>query len=155
LLDEAKRKGADLIIYPELALTTFFPRWYMEDQAEVDTWFEKTMPNEAVQPLFDRAAQHGIAMYLDEGSRYVTLRNNAIGNVGVWLNLNSQNNLAPRRTAMDNLAIGNWHDSGRRTGAWTPYLNNREVDTVLVAKGAWPDAAKAVIAHAGIEPEKP
>ncbi|MDU6240885.1 MAG: N-carbamoyl-D-amino-acid hydrolase, partial [Bradyrhizobium sp.] len=60
----AKRKGADLIIYPELALTTFFPRWYMEDQAEVDTWFEKTMPNEAVQPLFDRAAQHGIAMYL-------------------------------------------------------------------------------------------
>ena len=64
LLDEAKRKGADLIIYPELALTTFFPRWYMEYQAEVDTWFEKTMPNEAVQPLFDRAAQHGIAMYL-------------------------------------------------------------------------------------------
>jgi hypothetical protein len=99
--------------------------------------------------------EDGIAMYLDEGSRYVTLRNNAIGNVGVWLNLNSQNNLAPRRTAMDNLAIGNWHDSGRRTGAWTPYLNNREVDTVLVAKGAWPDAAKAVIAHAGIEPEKP
>ena len=99
--------------------------------------------------------EDGIAMYLDEGSRYVTLRNNAIGNVGVWLNLNSQNNLAPRRTAMDNLAIGNWHDSGRRTGAWTPYLNNREVDTVLVAKGAWPDAARAVIAHAGIEPEKP
>ncbi|MDE8431630.1 hypothetical protein PCJ44_28990, partial [Klebsiella pneumoniae] len=65
--------------------------------------------------------EDGIAMYLDEGSRYVTLRNNAIGNVGVWLNLNSQNNLAPRRTAMDNLAIGNWHDSGRRTGAWTPY----------------------------------
>jgi len=97
----------------------------------------------------------GIAMYLDEGSRYVTLRNNAIGNVGVWLNLNSQNNLAPRRTAMDNLAIGNWRDSGRRTGAWTPYLNNREVDTVLVANGAWPDAAKDVIAHAGIEAEKP
>ncbi|WP_257169917.1 N-carbamoyl-D-amino-acid hydrolase [Bradyrhizobium sp. SRS-191] len=64
LLDEAKHKGADLIVYPELALTTFFPRWYMEDQAEVDTWFEAAMPNAAVQPLFDRAAQHGIAMYL-------------------------------------------------------------------------------------------
>jgi predicted amidohydrolase len=37
--------GADLIVYPELALTTFFPRWYMEDQAEVDTWFEHEMPN--------------------------------------------------------------------------------------------------------------
>ncbi|CAL75662.1 N-carbamoyl-D-amino acid hydrolase (D-N-alpha-carbamilase) [Bradyrhizobium sp. ORS 278] len=64
LLDEAKHKGADLIVYPELALTTFFPRWYMEDQAEVDTWFERDMPNAAVQPLFDRAAQHEIAMYL-------------------------------------------------------------------------------------------
>ena len=29
LMDEAKAKGADLIVYPELALTTFFPRWYM------------------------------------------------------------------------------------------------------------------------------
>lgn len=62
LMDEAKAKGADLIVYPELALTTFFPRWYMEDQAEVDTWFERTMPNAAVQPLFDRARQHQMAM---------------------------------------------------------------------------------------------
>jgi predicted amidohydrolase len=27
LMDEAKAKGADLIVGPELALTTFFPRW--------------------------------------------------------------------------------------------------------------------------------
>ena len=40
LLDEAKARGADLIVYPELALTTFFPRWYIEDQAEVDGWFD-------------------------------------------------------------------------------------------------------------------
>jgi len=64
LMDEAKGKGADLIVYPELALTTFFPRWYMEDQKEVDGWFELMMPNAAVQPLFDRAAQHQMAMYL-------------------------------------------------------------------------------------------
>ena len=62
LMDEAKAKGADLIVYPELALTTFFPRWYMEDQAEVDTWFEREMPNAATRPLFERAAQHQIAM---------------------------------------------------------------------------------------------
>ncbi|TPG49485.1 right-handed parallel beta-helix repeat-containing protein [Sphingomonas glacialis] len=97
----------------------------------------------------------GIALYLDEGSRYVTLRNNAISNVAVWLNMNSQDQLAPRRTAMDNLAIGNWHDSGKRTGQWTPYVNNREVETVTVANGAWPDAAQAIIAKAGIEPERP
>jgi predicted amidohydrolase len=62
LMDEAKARGADLIVYPELALTTFFPRWYMEDQAEVDAWFEREMPNAATKPLFERAAQHGIAM---------------------------------------------------------------------------------------------
>jgi predicted amidohydrolase len=62
LMDEAKSKGADLIVYPELALTTFFPRWYMEDQAEVDAWFEREMPNAATKPLFERAAHHQVAM---------------------------------------------------------------------------------------------
>src|SRR6202051_1198253 len=62
LMDEAKAKGADLIVYPELALTTFFPRWYMEDQTEVDTWFEHDMPNDATMPLFGRAAEYQMAM---------------------------------------------------------------------------------------------
>jgi predicted amidohydrolase len=65
LMDEAKALGADLIVYPELALTTFFPRWYMEDQAEVDAWFEREMPNAATLPLFARAAEHEIAMSFD------------------------------------------------------------------------------------------
>lgn len=62
LMDEAKAKGADLIVYPELALTTFFPRWYVEDRAEFDSWFEREMPNVATKPLFERAAQHQMAM---------------------------------------------------------------------------------------------
>ena len=62
LMDAAKAKGADLIVYPELALTTFFPRWYHEDRAEADAWFEAAMPNPAVQPLFDRAREHGMGM---------------------------------------------------------------------------------------------
>src|SRR6187200_3444673 len=64
LMDEAKAKGADLIVYPELALTTFFPRWYMEDQAEVDTWFEREMPNAATRPLFEKAVAYRIGFYL-------------------------------------------------------------------------------------------
>jgi predicted amidohydrolase len=62
LMDEAKARGADLIVYPELALTTFFPRWYITDQAEVDRWFEREMPNAATGPLFERAAQHQMAV---------------------------------------------------------------------------------------------
>src|SRR4026209_1689265 len=62
LMDEAKAKGADLIVYPELALTTFFPRWYSEDRAEADIWSGREMPKAATKPLFERAAQHQMAM---------------------------------------------------------------------------------------------
>lgn len=64
LLDQAHEAGCTLVVFPELALTTFFPRWYMEDQTEVDRWFETSMPNADTKPLFDRARQHGIGMYL-------------------------------------------------------------------------------------------
>jgi N-carbamoyl-D-amino-acid hydrolase len=63
LLAQAKAAKCDLVVYPELALTTFFPRWYMTDQAEVDSWFEREMPNAGTRPLFETAAQCGIGMY--------------------------------------------------------------------------------------------
>ncbi|MFN3671747.1 MAG: nitrilase-related carbon-nitrogen hydrolase, partial [Bosea sp. (in: a-proteobacteria)] len=62
LMDLAKAQQADLIVYPELALTTFFPRWYHEDRAEADQWFEAAMPNPAVQPLFDLARHYKMGM---------------------------------------------------------------------------------------------
>ncbi len=64
LLDDANRAGCNLVIFPELCLTTFFPRWYIEDQAEVDSWFEREMPNGATAPLFARARDLGIAISL-------------------------------------------------------------------------------------------
>ncbi len=62
LMDEAKAKGAQFIVYPELALTTFSPRWYHEDRAEADHWFEREMPNAATRPLFERAQALGMGM---------------------------------------------------------------------------------------------
>jgi len=62
LLHQAKGAGCDLVVYPELALTTFFPRWYMEDPAEVDQWFEHKMPNDATRPLFDAAKAANMAI---------------------------------------------------------------------------------------------
>ncbi len=62
LLDQAKAGRCDLVVYPELALTTFFPRWYMTDPAEIDAWFEREMPNAATRPLFEQARQYGIAL---------------------------------------------------------------------------------------------
>ena len=55
LMEEAKSKDAEFVVFPELALTTFFPRWYIEDQSEVEKYFETEMPNKSTQPLFDKA----------------------------------------------------------------------------------------------------
>jgi predicted amidohydrolase len=62
LLDRAHGRGCTLVVFPELALTTFFPRWMMADRAEVDRWFERAMPNAATRPLFDRARSLGVAI---------------------------------------------------------------------------------------------
>ena len=62
LIEQAREKCCDLVIFPELCLTTFFPRWYMEDQSEVDQWFETDMPNAATAPLFAAAKSAGIAV---------------------------------------------------------------------------------------------
>jgi predicted amidohydrolase len=52
------------VVFPELALTTFFPRWWFEDEAALDAFFESEMPNAATRPLFEAAAELGIGFYL-------------------------------------------------------------------------------------------
>ncbi|MDQ3501245.1 MAG: N-carbamoyl-D-amino-acid hydrolase [Acidimicrobiia bacterium] len=64
LLREARERGAELVVFPELALTTFFPRWFLDDEVEIDTWFETEMPGPATKPLFEEAARLGIGFSL-------------------------------------------------------------------------------------------
>ena len=64
LLGQAQGRGCDLVVFPELALTTFFPRWWMEDQAEIDAFFERELPGPETRPLFDEAARLGMAFCL-------------------------------------------------------------------------------------------
>src|SRR5215210_95367 len=65
LLREAHSMGAKFVVFPELAFTTFFPRWWMEDQSEVDRrYFEPSMPSPESQPLFDEARKLGIGFYI-------------------------------------------------------------------------------------------
>jgi predicted amidohydrolase len=74
----AKSRGAGLIVFPELALTTFFPRWWMEDQSEIDSFFETEMPGAATRQLFELAAELSLGFYLGyaektpEGRRFNT-----------------------------------------------------------------------------------
>jgi N-carbamoyl-D-amino-acid hydrolase len=64
LMQEARDRGASLVVFPELALTSFFPRWWIEDEAGIDRWFECAMPSAETQPLFDAAQRLGVGFHL-------------------------------------------------------------------------------------------
>jgi N-carbamoyl-D-amino-acid hydrolase len=64
MLEIAAKRGADLAVFPELALTTFFPRWFMEDQAEIDGFFEHEMPSNETAPLFEAARRLNLGFVL-------------------------------------------------------------------------------------------
>lgn len=78
LMRQAKSRDCDLVVYPELALTTFFPRWFVDDISQADHWYETAMPSPVTRPLFDEAARLGIGFCLGfaeltpEGRRYNT-----------------------------------------------------------------------------------
>ena len=59
-----RKRGAGLVVFPELALTTFFPRHYHGDISRADLWFETSVRSEETAPLFDAARRHGIGFHL-------------------------------------------------------------------------------------------
>lgn len=93
-----------------------------------------------------------IALYFDEGSRGITARDNVVQGASAWLNINTAHSALPLRTTVNNTATGNWHDTAGTGGIWTAYQNDLILDDHLVSDGAWPDAAKQVMANAGIDP---
>lgn len=77
-LREAHARGATYVVMPELTLTTFFPRYWFEDLADVDRYFEREMPSAETRPLFEIAAELqvgfclGYAELTPEGRRFNT-----------------------------------------------------------------------------------
>ncbi len=61
LLETAKREGVELIVYPEMALTTYFPKKIRQD---FDQFFETEVPPKALEPLLRRAAEARIAVHV-------------------------------------------------------------------------------------------
>jgi N-carbamoyl-D-amino-acid hydrolase len=77
MLRESAGRGAELVVFPELALTSFFPRWGLSDE-ELLTFFERDMPSADTTPLFDEAERLGVGFHLGyaeltpDGHRYNT-----------------------------------------------------------------------------------
>ncbi len=105
--------------------------------------------------IFDNSAQ--IGLYLDEGSRFITVRRNVVQDPGSeWLNVNTAHSALPLRISTDNIATGNWHDGTKIGGLWTNYENNLILDDHLIPPNTpvnqWPAEAQSVMRNAGIEP---
>jgi hypothetical protein len=94
--------------------------------------------------IFDN--QHTVGLYLDEGSRSVTLTNNVVQDSGVWAftNANANNN------TNDNAFNANWFNGGA-TQVATDSPHNNLNGNVQVSGTNWPAAAQQVISQSGIE----
>jgi len=70
LLQEGARQGAGLVVFPELALTTFFPRWWFPDgDPDLDAFYEADVASGAAKALLDEARSLGVGIVLGFAER--------------------------------------------------------------------------------------
>ena len=62
LMQAAHARGVKLLLYPELAFTTFFPRHLYKNPQELESFFERGNPTDApgMKPLFEKAREYGM-----------------------------------------------------------------------------------------------
>jgi hypothetical protein len=88
-----------------------------------------------------------VALYLDEGSRYLTVSSNVVRDAGVWAftNANANNNTS------NNTFSGNWYNGGATQVATGSPHNNVLSGNVQVSGYNWPSGAQQVISQAGLQ----
>ncbi len=89
---------------------------------------------------------HTVGLYLDEGSRYVTLTNNVIQDAGVW----AFTNASATNNTDDSVFDANFYNAGVTEIATGAPHNNVSENNVMVTGYDWPAAAQQVIAQAGL-----
>jgi hypothetical protein len=87
-----------------------------------------------------------VALYLDEGSRYLTVQNNVVQDAGVWAFTNAN----PNNNTDNNTFSGNWYNGGATQVATGSPHNNVLSNNVQVSGYNWPSGAQQVIRAAGI-----
>ncbi|WP_454852590.1 right-handed parallel beta-helix repeat-containing protein [Promicromonospora soli] len=92
----------------------------------------------------------GVGLYLDEGTRYTTYRQNVLQGTNPWIFTNAYSD---GNNTSDNMIRENWYNSG---GAQIPNAeerNNQLIDNVSVSGTNWPQGALEVMCEAGVAPE--
>lgn len=91
--------------------------------------------------------QHTVGLYLDEGSRYVTMQKNVVQDSGVFIFTNSYAD----NDTLDDVIQQNWYNGGV---VQTPNADTHRItvrDNVPVTGTAWPAGARKVIADSGLQ----
>ncbi|KAH6878506.1 carbon-nitrogen hydrolase [Alternaria rosae] len=78
LLNQAAEQGAQVVLFPECTFTTFFPRYLITNEAELESFFEHgdVTTAENTRPIFERAKDLevdiciGFAEATDDGDHY-------------------------------------------------------------------------------------
>jgi hypothetical protein len=105
-------------------------------------------PNAVVDDNYIYDNHNTVGLYLDEGSRYVTLAHNVVQDSGVW----AFTNASPTNNTDDNTFSGNWYNSGVTQIATGAPHDNVSTGNLQVPSDDWPLAAQQVMYNAGIEP---
>jgi len=91
----------------------------------------------------------GVGLYLDEGSRYMTVRHNVVQG-GSFLFTNAY---SMRNNTSDNVITNNWYNSGGASIPNAEAHNNTVTDNEKVTGANWPQAARDVMCAAGVAEE--
>jgi predicted amidohydrolase len=74
LLEQGIAEDVEILAYPELCLTPYFPKRIRDD---ADQFFEPEMPNKVVEPLLQRAREAGVAVHIGYAEKDGTRRFNS------------------------------------------------------------------------------
>jgi hypothetical protein len=88
-----------------------------------------------------------VALYLDEGSRSLTVSGNVVQDAGVWAFTNANSN----NHTDGNTFSGNWFNGGATQVATGSPHNNVLSNNVQVSGTNWPSGAQQVISQAGLQ----
>ncbi|HEU5355409.1 MAG TPA: RICIN domain-containing protein [Actinocrinis sp.] len=95
---------------------------------------------------YSYSISYSTGLYMDEGSRYVTLQNNVLQDSGVWAFANSNAN----NNTDNNSFVNNWFNNGAANVDTSSAHNNVVSGNVQVSGTNWPAGAQEVINQSGV-----
>ncbi|MGW2638423.1 RICIN domain-containing protein [Streptomyces sp. NPDC001348] len=104
-------------------------------------------PGSVISDNYMYGNNHTTALYLDEGSRYLTVSHNVVQDAGNWALTNANGN----NHTDDSTFSGNWYNGGNTYVATGPPHNNVLTGNVQVSGTNWPQGARQVIQQAGVQ----